>query len=64
MNKLITLSAFTAATFGAFAQTNLLADLVEDEPEAAVSLTRFRMRYTLISAVSVLALPKSLVYLA
>lgn len=35
MNKLITLSAFTAATFGAFAQTNLLADLVEDEPEAA-----------------------------
>ena len=33
MNKLITLSAFTAATFGVFAQTNILADLVEDEPE-------------------------------
>ena len=33
MNKFLTLSAFTAATFGAFAQTNILADLVEDEPE-------------------------------
>ena len=39
MNKLITLSAFTAATFGAFAQTNMLADLVEDEPEAAETNT-------------------------
>ena len=35
MNKLITISAFTAATFGVFAQTNILADLVEDEPETA-----------------------------
>ena len=35
MNKLITISAFTAITFGVFAQTNILADLIEDEPETA-----------------------------
>lgn len=35
MNKLITISAFTAATFGVFAQTNILADLIEDETETS-----------------------------